>query len=57
MQITETKTVYFVVWTTHGIVIHSIIFDEELWKSMRSNFEMFYKDFYLKSGFLQEENI
>ena len=57
MQITETKTVYFVVWTTHGIVIHSIIFDKELWKSMRSNFEMFYKDFYLKSGFLQEENI
>ena len=45
MGVTKTKTTYFVVWTTHGMVIDNIIIDKELWESMKSNFEMFYKDF------------
>ena len=45
MGITKTKTAYFVLWTTHGMVINNITFDKELWESMKSNFEMFYKDF------------
>ena len=51
MGVTKTKTAYFVVWTTHRMVINKITFDKELWESMRSNFEMFYKDFYLNSFF------
>ena len=49
MGIIKTKTAYFVVWTTHGMVIDNITFDKELWESKKSNFEMFYKDIYLKS--------
>ena len=51
MEVTKTKNAYFVVWTTHGMVIGNITFDKELWESMKSNFEMFYKDFYLNSFF------
>ena len=49
--VTKTKTAYFVVWTTHRMVIDNISFDKELWESMKSNFEIFYKDFYLNSFF------
>ena len=49
--VTKTKTTYFVVWTIHGMVIDKIAFDKELWKSMKSKFEMSYKDFYLNSFF------
>ena len=31
MRVTKTKNAYFVVWTTHGMVIENITFDEELW--------------------------
>ena len=41
MGVTKSKTVSFVVWNTHGMVIDNITFDKELWKSMKSNFEMF----------------
>ena len=51
MGVTKTKTAYFVVWATHGMVIDSITFDKELRESMKSNCEMFYKDFYLNSFF------
>ena len=51
MWVTKTKNAYFVVWTTHGMVIGNITFDKELWESMKSNFEMFYKDFHLNSFF------
>ena len=51
MGITKTKNAYFVVWTTHRMVKDNITFDKEVWKSMKSNFEMFYKDFYLNSFF------
>ena len=51
MGVTKTKPAYFVFWTTHGMVIDNITFDKELWVSMKSNFEMFYKDFYLNSFF------
>ena len=51
MEVIKTKNAYFVVWTTHGMVIGNITFDKELWESMKSNFEMFYKDFYLNSFF------
>ena len=44
MGVTKTKNAHFVVWTTHGMVI-DITFDKELWESMKSNFETFYKDF------------
>ena len=54
LGVTKTKTACFVVWTTHGIVISKITFDKELWESMKSNFEMFYKDFYLNSFFFSE---
>ena len=47
MGVTKTKNAYFVVWTTHGMVIYNVTSDKELWESMKSNFEMFYKDFYL----------
>ena len=46
MGVTKTKTAYIVVWTTYGMVIDKITFDKGLWKSMKSNFEMFYKKFY-----------
>ena len=47
MGVTKTQNAYFAVWTTttHGIVIENITFDKESWESMRSNFEIFYKDF------------
>ena len=51
MGITKTKKAYFVVWTTHRMVIDNITFDKEVWESMKSNFEIFYKDFYLNSFF------
>ena len=51
MRVKKTKTVYFVVWTTHGMVIDNIAFYKELWKSTKRNFGMFYKDFYLNSFF------
>ena len=44
MGVAKTKTAYFVVWTIHGMVVDKITFDKE---SMKSNFGMFYKDFYL----------
>ena len=47
----KTKNAYFVVWTTHGMVIDNITFYKELWESMKSNFGMLYKDFYLNSLF------
>ena len=31
MGVTKTQTAYFVVWTTHGVVIDTITFDKELW--------------------------
>ena len=31
MGVTKTKNAYFVVWTTHGMVIENITFDKELW--------------------------
>ena len=54
MGVTKTKNAYVVVWIPHGIVIDYINFDKELWKSMKSNSEMLYKDFYLNSFFFQE---
>ena len=51
MGVTKTKTAYFVVWTIHAMVIDKITFDKELWESIKSKFEMFYKDFYLNSFF------
>ena len=49
MVVTKTKTAYFVVWTTHEMVIDNITFDKELCESMKSNFQMFQKDFFLNS--------
>ena len=51
MVVTKTKTAYFVVWTTHEMVIDNITFDKELWESMKSRFELFYKGIYLNSFF------
>ena len=51
MGVTKTKTTYSLVWNTHRMVIDNIAFDKELWESMRSNFKLFYKDFYLNSFF------
>ena len=51
MGVRKTKTTYFVVWNTHRMVIDNITFGKELWESMRSNFKLFYKDFYLNSFF------
>ena len=53
MAVTKTKTAYFVVWTTHEMVIDNITFDKELWESMKSNFERFYKGFYLNLFFVR----
>ena len=51
MVLTKTKTAYFLVCATHGMVIGNITFDKELWESMKSNFGMFYKEFYLNTLF------
>ena len=51
MGVRKTKTTYFVVWNTHRMVIDNITFGKELWESMRSNFKLFYKDFYLNPFF------
>ena len=51
MGVTKTKTAYFGVRNIHGMVIDKVTFDRELWELMKSNFEMFYKDFYLNSFF------
>ena len=55
MGFTKTKNAYFVVWTTHGMVKGNITLDEKLWESMKSNFEIFYKDFVLNSFFFQSK--
>ena len=57
MGVTKTKNAYVVVWIPHGIVIDYINFDKELWKSMKSNSEMLYKDFYLNSFFFKSKGI
>ena len=49
--VTKTKSDYFVVWTTHGMMIDNITFHKELWESMKSSFEMLYRDFYLSPIF------
>ena len=54
MGVTKTKNAYFVVWTTYGMVKGNITLDEKLWESMKSNFEIFYKDFVLNSFFFSE---
>ena len=47
MGVTKTKTAYILCGLDYTWkVIDNITFDKELWKSMRSNFEMFYKDSY-----------
>ena len=45
MQIGVTKIInaYFVVWTTHRMVIGNISFDKALWESMKSNKLIFFK--------------
>ena len=55
MGVTKTKNAYFVVWNTHGMVKGNITLDEKLWESMKSNFEIFYKDFALNSFFFQSK--
>ena len=45
MGVTKTKTAYFVVWTTHGMVRDYVTFDKELWESIKSNFEIFTETF------------
>ena len=57
MGVTKIKNTYFVVWTTHEMVIDIITFDKELRESMKSNFEMFYKDFCLNSFFSEYGDI
>lgn len=52
-EVTNTKTTNFVAWHTHGMVIGNINFDEGLWESMKRNFGIFYKDFYLNSIFFK----
>ena len=47
MGITKTKTAYFVVWTTHGMVIDNITFDKELWESKKVTLKCFTKTFKL----------
>ena len=56
MVVTKTKTAYFVVWTTHEMVIDNITFDKELWESMKSRFELFYKGIY-ETHFFQSKGI
>ena len=51
MGFTKTELTYFVVWNTHGMVIDHITFDKKLWGSMKSNFEIFHKVFYLNLFF------
>ena len=46
MRVTKTKNAYFVVWASYGMVIDNITFDKELSESMKSNYEIFYKDLF-----------
>ena len=56
MGVSKTKTAYLVVWTIHDMVKEKINFDKEQWESMKSNFEMFYKDF-ISTHFFQSKGI
>jgi len=51
MGVTGTKKTYFVVWTPRGMVIDEITFDENMWLEMKSVFERYYNEFYLRSYF------
>ena len=51
VEVTNIKVAYFVVWNTHGMEIDIIAFNKELWESIKSNFEMFCRDFHLNSFF------
>ena len=54
MRVTKAKPAYFVVWTTHGMVIDNITFDKELWVSMKINFEIFYNNLLVNSFFSEQ---
>ena len=56
MEVTKSKNSYFLVWTMLGMVICNITVDKEVWESLKSNFELFYKDFYL-NFFFQSKGI
>ena len=49
--VVKSKNAYFVVWNTREMVIDIITFNKQLWESMKTNFELIYKDFYLNSFF------
>ena len=56
MEVTKSKNSYFLVWTMLGMAICNITVDKEVWESLKSNFELFYKDFYL-NFFFQSKGI
>ena len=57
MRVTKTKTACFVFWTTHRMVVDNITFDKELWESMKSHSEVFYKDFFKLFFFFQSKGL
>ena len=51
VAVTNRKLCYFVVWTPHGKVVDTIIFDNIMWKNIKEKLIVFYKDFYLRNFF------
>jgi len=51
MGVTDIKKLFFVVWTSHGMVIEEINFDSDMFSHMKTKFKKYYEEFYLQSFF------
>ena len=49
MGVTNSKFIYFVVWTHFGMVVDKINFNAEIYNDMKVKFEKYYNEFSLKS--------
>ena len=43
--VTGTIKIYFVVWTSHEMIIDEIYFDDKIWSSMKNKFQKYYEHF------------
>ena len=44
--VTGTIKNYFVVWTSHEMIIDEIYFDDKIWFSMKNKFQKYYEYFF-----------
>lgn len=45
MALTNSTQSYFVVWTTKGVIVERIMFDEKHWLNVLANLDIFYKTY------------